>query len=376
MAARDHLPRANDRFSHYRPGLEVGLGQEQLRSREARQAELDIAWEAARAAHAAKHQSEDSSVPFILPRSVAPAPTHPCVAFLSAGTSVRILWDVVDELLRRLCTEPDPTKPAWIPALGKGRRQTKRITESLGLLLAESWSVYEIAPDQRGLQRRMETTLAASISAASGTADAAGYSAARVHLEKARGRLFGLHPDPSGAYDEAVRANEAIVCPLFLPNDQMPTLGKILAHLRGSSAYEFVVTGKGGAAGNTNAVVAMMASVWEGHSDRHAGGPETPLSPARLPRRLSPWPLPLSRCSAGEPCTCPSRTAVMRLPDVRRAPRPARHPRGFHTAHLTDRQPYGTRLQRLGTRLTREAVPGYERPAGGSNLRVRPHDPP
>jgi hypothetical protein len=247
--------------------------QEQLQAREARQAELDAAWEAARAAHTAKYQSEDTSVPFMLPRSVAPAPTHPCVAFLSAGTSVRILWDVVDELLRRLCTEPDPAKPSWIPALGKGRRQTKKITESLSRLLAESRSVYEIAPDQRGLQRRVEATLAASISGASGTAEAAGYSAARVHLEKARGRLFGLHPDPSGAYDEAVRAIEAIACPLFLPNDQVPTLGKVLAHLRGSSAYEFVVTGKGGAPGNTNAVVAMMASVWEGHSDRHAGGP-------------------------------------------------------------------------------------------------------
>lgn len=76
-----------------------------------------------------------------------------------------------------------------------------------------------------------------------------GYSAARQHLEKSRGRLFGLHPDPSGAYDEVVRAVEAVACPLFLPNAQTPTLGTVLAHLRQSSAYEFVVPGKHGAPG-------------------------------------------------------------------------------------------------------------------------------
>lgn len=54
--------------------------QEQLQACEARQAELDTEWEAARAAHAAKYESEDRSVPFMLPRSVAPAPLHPCVA--------------------------------------------------------------------------------------------------------------------------------------------------------------------------------------------------------------------------------------------------------------------------------------------------------
>ncbi|MDX2547563.1 hypothetical protein ACOT81_38870 [Streptomyces sp. WI04-05B] len=247
--------------------------QKQLADRNARQAELNTEWEAAKAAHAARGQSEDVLKPFMLHLPVVPLPTHPCVAFLAEGTSATILWDLVDELLRRLCTEPDPAKPAWVVGFTKGHRQTKKITESLGRLLAESLSVYEIAPDRRGLRRRVEATLAAAVSGAAGAAESAGYSAARQHLEKSRGRLFGLHPDPSGAYDEVVRAVEAVACPLFLPNAQTPTLGTVLAHLRQSSTYEFVVPGKHGAPGSVDAVVAMMAAVWEGHSDRHAGGP-------------------------------------------------------------------------------------------------------
>jgi hypothetical protein len=222
-----------------------------------------------------KYGSEDGlSVPFIEPRPAVPAPVHPNVEFLAGGTSTKMLWDLVDGLLYRLCSEPDPTKPAWRNGLRKNGKQTKKITDSLDRLLAEARSVYEIAPDLRGLQRRVEATLTASLNGASGAADAAGYTAARVHLEKARGRLFGLHPDPSGAYDETVRAVEAVACPLFLPNARTPTLGTVLKHLRDAGPkYIYVLTTQNGDAGDISPVRDMMASVWKGHSDRHAGGP-------------------------------------------------------------------------------------------------------
>ena len=263
--------------------------QEQLQARSARQADLDAKWEAAKAAHAAKHESDEGTpVPFMVQRTVVALPPHPRVAFMADGTSVTVLWDVVDELLRRLCTEPDPTRPAWVSGFTRTGRQTRKITESLDRLLAESRSVYEIAPDRRGLQRRVDATLAISISGASGAAESAGYPAAREHLEKARSRLFGLHADPSGAYDEVVRAVEAVACPLFLPNSPTPTLGTVLSHLRQSSGYEFAVTGKRGAPGSIDAVVAMMATVWGATVTGMRAPRSPPRSPARLPKRLSP----------------------------------------------------------------------------------------
>lgn len=251
--------------------------QEQMTAREARQAQLDETWDAARAAHAAKYGSEGGvSVPFMEHRPIVPAPVHPYAEFLARGTSTEILWDLVDGLLYRLCSEPDPAKPAWVNGLRRNGRQTKKIADSLNRLLVEARSVYEIAPDLRGLQRRIEATLAASLNGASGAADAAGYPAARLHLEKARGRLFGLHPDPSGAYDETVRAIEAVACPLFLPNAPKPTLGTVIAHLREAGPkYVYALTAQNGDVGNIGPVRDMMASVWKGHSDRHAGGPAT-----------------------------------------------------------------------------------------------------
>jgi hypothetical protein len=59
-----------------------------------------------------------------------------------------------------------------------------------------------------------------------------------------------------------------------VPFDAVPTLGKVRAHLRESGIrYEYVLQGKDHA-GSTAGVVAMLADLWEGHSDRHGGGPE------------------------------------------------------------------------------------------------------
>jgi hypothetical protein len=143
-------------------------------------------------------------------------------------------------------------------------------------LLEESRSVYEISPDQRGLQRRMEVFLAESVDRASASAEIAGYPMARVHLARAQDRLFALHPDPSGVYVEVILAVEAVASPLFLPNDQLPTLGKVRDHLRAAGdKYEYALANKSGTPTSTDGVVAMLSDLWEGHSDRHAGGPRS-----------------------------------------------------------------------------------------------------
>ncbi len=87
-------------------------------------------------------------------------------------------------------------------------------------------------------------------------------------------KLYDLHPDPSGAYVDIILAVEAVSCPLFLPADKLPTLGKVIAHLEAAGAkYEYVLADRTGAPGSPEGVVAMLSDIWEGHSDRHAGGP-------------------------------------------------------------------------------------------------------
>jgi hypothetical protein len=256
------LPQSDwDRYEH------------QLRLCEEEQARLDARWEAEQATRA------DGIRIGRAPR--VPLPPDPYALFLAWGTEREVLWDVVDDLLFCLCTEPPAPERSPVVTWFRGNvRRTKRIVEPLNRLLVESRSVYEVTPDQRGLQRRMEAGLSEAVNRAGNAAESNGYLAARQHLQRARDKLMAVHADPSGAYVDVIRAVEAVACPMFLPRDQLPTLGKVRDHLRNAEAkYEYVLTDKSGKPGNTGGVVAMLTDLWEGHSDRHAGGPrEVPVS--------------------------------------------------------------------------------------------------
>jgi hypothetical protein len=207
-------------------------------------------------------------------KQIARSPADPYARFLAVGTETAISWDVVDDLLHVLCTEPLPpdTSPLAFAKRAAAKR-TGQITGPLAVLLAESRSVYEISPDQRGLQRRISIVLAGATDRAVGLAEAASRPAAGEHLTRAHDKLFCLHPDPGAAYVDLIRAVEAVASPLFLPADPLPTLGKVRGHLKNAAgAYEYVLPGKD-RAGSIDGVIAMVTDLWEGHSDRHAGGP-------------------------------------------------------------------------------------------------------
>ncbi|PKT67128.1 hypothetical protein CW362_42150 [Streptomyces populi] len=256
--------------------------QRELRDREAELVELTAQWDAERSMREEKA--------YIPSRPYVPMPPDPHVRFLAYGTELEILWDVVDDLLSVLCSEPLP--PETLPFVARwnsGARRTKRITEPLNRLLIESRSVYEVASDQRGLQRRMEEGLSEALAMASDAAESSGYPAARRYLGRARDKLFAVHADASGAYVDLIRAVEAVACPMFLPRNPLPTLGKVRDHLRDADAkYEYVLTDKSGTQGTTTGVVAMLTDLWEGHGDRHAGGPrEVPVSQEAAEAALS-----------------------------------------------------------------------------------------
>ena len=233
------------------------------------------------AGEAAPRPADGSSAPVILMSVMAPvrriarSPADPYARFLSVGIEASMLWDVADDLLHALCSEPLPPGAGVFATLGNRAeaKRTSQITEPLARLLAESRSVYEIRPDLRGLQRRIGAVLASTADHAVSLAVAAGCLAAGAYLAKARDRLFALHPDPGAAYVDMIRAVEAVACPLFLPGDPSPTLGQVRAHLRDAAGtYEYVLPGKD-RAGGIDGVIAMITDLWEGHSDRHAGGP-------------------------------------------------------------------------------------------------------
>jgi hypothetical protein len=258
---------------------------QELEETRVEQASLDAEHEAAMRAWQARQDTQraadGSSSPTILVSAMVPvkriarSPADPYARFLSVGTEVSMLWDVADDLLHALCCEPLPPGAGFLVSLGNraDAKRTSQITGPLARLLAESRSVYEIRPDQRGLQRRVGTVLAGTADHAVRLAVAVSRPRAGEYLTKARDRLFALHPDPGAAYVDMIRAVEAVACPLFLPGDPLPTLGKVRNHLRDAAGtYEYILPGKD-RAGSIDGVVAMITDLWEGHSDRHAGGP-------------------------------------------------------------------------------------------------------
>lgn len=235
--------------------------QKELNERSAKQAALNAEWKAKQDA-----RTEQDATAYLTRPQPLPMPANPRARFLAYATDIEILWNIVDDLLHELCIEP--LGPQTSPLVGLSKwsdtRRTKKITEPLRQLLEESRSVYEVSPDQRGLRRRMDVFLAEHVNRTAMSAEDAGYPQVRKHLLRAQDKLYVLHPDPSGAYVEVIRAVEAVACPLFLPADQSPTLGKVRNHLRDAGdKYEYVLADKSGAPGSTEGIVAMLSDIWE-----------------------------------------------------------------------------------------------------------------
>jgi hypothetical protein len=94
-------------------------------------------------------------------------------------------------------------------------------------------------------------------------------------LQRAWKATYGRDPEPSRAYADAVRAVEAVACPLLLPKDLKPTLGKVITHLRDRpDGWYLVLAGELEAAGIEPFRV-MLKLLWTAHRSRHAGGPDT-----------------------------------------------------------------------------------------------------
>jgi len=97
---------------------------------------------------------------------------------------------------------------------------------SLKRILDEGRSAWTVDTDAKLLVRRVpgaEVAFAA-IKGTPGTAAAI--------LQNAWTKVYGLYPDPTAAYDEAIRAVEAAFCSAVLPKKDLSTLGHVTSALK------------------------------------------------------------------------------------------------------------------------------------------------
>jgi hypothetical protein len=87
--------------------------------------------------------------------------------------------------------------------------------------------------------------------------------------------VYGLHPNPSIGYREAVRAVEVAACPAIIPDDTGATLGKAIAALRNAPPGKYVTVFTEGGARPLEAVQKLMELVWKNQFDRHGTADES-----------------------------------------------------------------------------------------------------
>jgi hypothetical protein len=213
------------------------------------------------------------------PPAIMPPP-EPTPTFLARETPTDELFDVIDAILNLVpYRPPTPADADPVARVIAGARRAfgrtdprKRLQE----LLLDSRSVYSIRNDGLGLERRVSLNTAAATAHAGMMALQAGQVSANARLHDAWSKTYALHPDPSGAYRDAVLAVEAVANPFFLPDDPQPTLGKVLAHLeQAPDQYQIVIAGRSGADAAVDVVTQMIRTLWCGQRDRHEGGPST-----------------------------------------------------------------------------------------------------
>ena len=178
-------------------------------------------------------------------------------------------WDVLDAI--DFLIQSDSDGELAIPAVffgGTPMPGTSPIA-MLNDLLVTGGSAYHCRKGR--LERRVAEATAAAFDHAAATAG----DEASMYLRRAWKATYGRDPEPSSAYGDAVRAVEAVVCPLLLPKDPKPTLGRAIAHLRDRPAgWSLVLAGEQEAAG-VEPLRIMLQLLWTAHRSRHAGGSDT-----------------------------------------------------------------------------------------------------
>lgn len=180
-----------------------------------------------------------------------------------------LLLDIVDTILQML------------PGLDEAASEY-HVRELLGSMLVEmdemltqSSSAYAVDySDGCRLTTRVDSTAEQAFTdAVTQTQQASGL------LRSAWSATFKRDPDPTVAYRDAVLAVESVACEAFIPNDQRPSLGKAINHLRDTIADWNVATLDDQQQASAATLLAMLRTVWQNHQ-RHVGEGGTPPEPA------------------------------------------------------------------------------------------------
>lgn len=133
-----------------------------------------------------------------------------------------------------------------------------------------AWTVGERA-GRRALVRRVPLGVqlaAESVMARAGRAGA--------RLAAAWEELYGIDPNPSEAYRQAIVAVEDAAVPIVSPTNRNATLGTVLKQIEDQKDWRLPMDREHDNAPTGEVLVGMMRMLWHGQHDRHGGQPSAP----------------------------------------------------------------------------------------------------
>lgn len=162
---------------------------------------------------------------------------------------------------------PRPLQIAdYLLAHTAGKQASSEFTDLL-LRSNSAWTVGERL-GLLGLVRRVAEGVQVSLDDVMVRAGQAG-----VRLAKAWGALYGLNPDPSHAYNLAIKAVEDAAIPVVSPTNRSATLGSVIAQMEQQGDWELPLDREHAKAPSGDSLIAMMRMLWHGQFDRHGGQP-------------------------------------------------------------------------------------------------------
>jgi hypothetical protein len=142
--------------------------------------------------------------------------------------------------------------------------QQRGVGAGLSNLLTQGGSAWRVADDGRSLQRRVDEAAQIAANDAMSAEDTAA-----AELSKSWSAAFGRHPNPSDAWDHAIKAVEAVLIPAVVPRQEKPQLGHVIGGLRSQpESWQFILPGPDGTH-NVQPLIAALNAIWP-NPDRHA----------------------------------------------------------------------------------------------------------
>ena len=132
-------------------------------------------------------------------------------------------------------------------------------------ILRVGGSAWTVRADGRGLERRVPEATAQAFAVTTAPSDSVS-----EELREAWGAAFGRNPDPSDAWDHAIKAVEDLLIPIVVPKVAKANLGTVAGELKANpDRWEFGLPGNAGR-GNGETLEGLIRHIWP-NPDRHGG---------------------------------------------------------------------------------------------------------